>query len=985
MCHDARVLVLRSRPGGFRRLVCAAVRVVRRCLASFTLWLVPIAVAGQGASPIFTRIDQRAGLPHNTVHTLLQDHRGFLWVGTADGLARYDGRAFRVYRRRPGEPGSLPSNTVQALAEDADGTLWVGTAAGACRLVNEAAGRFECLESGPSDLLHLASSGGVVWLQEVGASYYWEEGDLHNGPFDDVGRIWNVRANAEGDVLGFRVDTLAGRLVHAQLGRVEPGSRRFVPTARLAIRPGEQTVAWLEGGRVRTVRVPGGAGVTVEVPGRGREGRVALGVGGTRWMGLSQGLHRKTAGGRIEPVQVGRDGNVLSNTVSTLLVTRDGTLWVGTLGGLFVHDPAPRPFSHRPVVGGGPVMAIHVDARGAVWSGTLAGGVEIRRADGEICRITRADGLVSDDVWGLAAAPGDPEAVWVAAEGGVCMVRAGRVERCVTAPLARTDGRTFAYTFADDGEGGLWAGGSAIVRLDAETGRVRQRVDLDHHSDFSTLTALHQDRTGRLWVGVEKRGLWYLGETGELFRLRSSLLDVVAVWSIHEDESGALWLGTSDGLFRLSPNRRRLTVHARGLEGAVVYGVTGRGDRLWLSTSHGLASYDMRSGRLRTFGPADGVVEQEFNRRALGWSPQGTLAIGGVDGVTTLDPAALRRPRPGPPPVVTSIEATTREAVRRLDPSPDLRLGPSTRAVRVTFPAPLLTRAAGGRYGARLTGSDVGWSTLDVPEVRYVGLSPGRYVLHTRAAVADGPWTEGEPLAFVLAPPWYATWWFRLLLAGLGVGALVEAYRLRVRAIRRQERLRWRIASDLHDDIGSGLASVALLAERVRDQGTIGEPERRQLTAAAAAARRMVESLREIVWFVDPAHDRPGAFVEKLRALAFDLAGPSATVEVSGRTWIDAAPLGLRRSVLLAVKEALHNATRHGQPTSVHLRLRSTSGTLRIEVDDDGAGFDVATTPPGTGLRSLRRRAAEWGGGVSVESEPGRGTRVSFDVPRPRG
>lgn len=915
------------------------------------------------------------GLPHNTVSALLQDQRGFLWIGTADGLARYDGRQFRVFHREGGAR-SLASNTIQALAETASGALWVGTSAGACRLADEAVGAFAC--PAPSfDVLDVLVAGDAVWAITIDGA--WR--------LNAVGtRFEQVRARERrgqsGGPLMMRFVSTGDHVVAAEgLGGGASVRRHRAQGARgpfidetIHTLPPDRVAILAQTGRIRTFPTAWfDAGARPLRSGWDTLGRVAFVASASgEWLGAEAGLFH-LSGQTAERVSVG-EASPLGRAVLAVTVDRTGAVWVGTRSGLYVHDPARARFEHLdPSVAGAaaPVMAIATDSSGVRWIGTLGGGLLRQRPGGDLEPV----GHPATGLWALHATA---DALWVGADGSLCRRTAARTT-CLRAELARHDGAVYVYDLEPEGADGLWVGGSTLALVDAGTGTIRRQVSLD---DVGTLTVLHRDRQGRLWVGIEKRGLWRLdAPDGDLRRVRVAGLDAASVWSI-EPGPDTVWLGTSEGLFALDLDTQRAEPHALRLPGSTVYGVLADGAALWLTTGQGLARYRPADGALRLFGTDHGVQNVEFNRRAVHRAPDGRVALGGLRGVTSFDPAAFTGDPSPPATVVTRLRIEGAEGGALLAGSA-VQLGPSVRTVAFDVAAPVPSGASSVRFAYRLAPLDSTWVEVDSDGIRFAGLSPGRYTFQARASHGDGVWGPPATVALTLAPPWYRTLWFRslvvLALVGVGWGA-VDA---RIRSVRREERMRWRIASDLHDDIGSGLSSVALLAEHVRDRGTLATTDARQLTSVARSARSMVESLREIVWFVDPAHDRPGAFEARVREAAATIVGPRATVEAPARSRLDAAPLAFRRDVYLVLKESLHNAARHAPGAAVSVRLEEVGGTAVLSVRDEGPGFDPDTVRPGTGLRSLRRRAESLGGSLTVESTPGRGTTITLQTTVP--
>ena len=204
---------------------------------------------------------------------------------------------------------------------------------------------------------------------------------------------------------------------------------------------------------------------------------------------------------------------------------------------------------------------------------------------------------------------------------------------------------------------------------------------------------------------------------------------------------------------------------------------------------------------------------------------------------------------------------------------------------------------------------------------------------------------------------------------------LVVAYRHRVRRLLELERLRLRIASDLHDDVGSNLSSIALLSEILQKSGGA---DHRHLERISRAATETIGALRDIIWVVDPKHDHMGDLSRRMRSVAADmLDGTPYSFEEHA---LEARPLDMAfmRDVLLIYKEALHNVVRHGRASHVTIAVDGARGTFRLRVRDNGVGFDERTTRTGNGLVNMRRRARDARGELSVRSAPDQGTEVTF-------
>jgi signal transduction histidine kinase len=264
----------------------------------------------------------------------------------------------------------------------------------------------------------------------------------------------------------------------------------------------------------------------------------------------------------------------------------------------------------------------------------------------------------------------------------------------------------------------------------------------------------------------------------------------------------------------------------------------------------------------------------------------------------------------------------------------------------------------------------------------YSHLRPGTYHFSVRACNNDGVWNEtGASLALVILPYFWQTWWFLAAGAAAIILLFVAIYEMRLASHRRLARLRLRIARDLHDEVGSNLGSIALLSEVMPRTSPDGLDEASEIRRIAV---QTIGSLRDIVWFLDPASDDMEDLVLRMKDTAKAMLPGIAFEFVSqGETASVTPSLELRRNVFPMFKETLHNVAKHAHTTRVEILVQIAPRQFQFEVRDNGVGFDEAKVRPGTGLKNLRRRAADLGGTLEIRSQPGNGSRVTLTVPIP--
>jgi signal transduction histidine kinase len=382
------------------------------------------------------------------------------------------------------------------------------------------------------------------------------------------------------------------------------------------------------------------------------------------------------------------------------------------------------------------------------------------------------------------------------------------------------------------------------------------------------------------------------------------------------------------------------------------------------------------TGRVRHFTTEDGMSTAGL--RVAFRDRNGALWFGGNQGLVRIEP---QKDSPRTPNVlVYSIRVNGQRRpisdLGEVEPTA-LALSPSERQLQVDF--------GGFRhdllYQTRLSGLDRDWTPPSSSRsAHYLSLAPGGYDLAIRALTPEGSFTATPAhVRFRIAAPVWQRWWFLLLCAGASAGMVYAAHRTRLAQALSIERVRTRLAADLHDDLGSGLAEIAILTEVAgQREPLLG------LDVVARRARELRAAMSDIVWSVDPSGDTLEELIHRLRQSAYALLsdgrleflapGPQETSR------IPLAP-NQRRELLFIFKEIVTNAARHAGAKQVRIRVQAAPKRLLFEICDDGCGFDPEHSNTGNGLKSMRRRAEALRGSLQIDSRRGAGTTVTLDVP----
>jgi signal transduction histidine kinase len=287
------------------------------------------------------------------------------------------------------------------------------------------------------------------------------------------------------------------------------------------------------------------------------------------------------------------------------------------------------------------------------------------------------------------------------------------------------------------------------------------------------------------------------------------------------------------------------------------------------------------------------------------------------------------------------------------------------------------------QFRYKLEGYDDEWQEAGTRRAAYyTRVPPGSYRFRVTAATGDTDHDAPEAaLALIVLPHFRQTWWFRTLLLATGATALLCIYRLRVRHIREVERLRWRIASDLHDEVGSNLSNIALLSQLAESASSTPPAQRTEFIEISRVAVATANAVRDLVWFINPECDTLEELVQQMDAVAGRTV-PSVAVEFDAKIEAGSRRLSLpfRRHIFFFFKEALHNALKHSKASWIQIRLQERAGVLELEVSDNGTGYNPASVKQGQGLKTMRRRADDLNGVLKIESQTGAGTQIRLQA-----
>lgn len=797
-----------------------------RLVSTLAIFLIASSHALAEVSMRFQHLSRTDGLSQAYVYAITQDRRGYMWFGTQGGLNRFDGREFKVFRSNPLESGSLPHNTVRDLIVCDAGRLWVATDRGVAYL-DEGSDTFVVVPLGESldglrqamaRTLYKDDQGGIwVGTQERGL-YRIDSETLKARQMPaalSATPVWSIAGAAQG-LLWIGTESGLFRYHHAsnQLFRYNLDDSASVHVRSLLtdqdnrLWVGTGTGLYRQNGEQFELQtLPDSASTVVQVSeiSQDQQGRVWIATfdglylgageriyayrhaqadphslshdtvlsvyedsGQVLWVGTYDGVDRWNGmSGAMGHFNVSNtDGALRSNTIASFTEDRRQRVWVGTFGGgLHLFDPSSQrfidfaadlPMAQRTFLETERIMALAADRNGQIWIGTRRSGLSrLRETSSGYELVTfRHD-------------PDDPATLSSDAVSGIL----------------------------EDAMGELWIAtfGGGMNRFNRETGGF-ERFQQDNGGGLASnnVLSLFTDESSNLWVGAQDGGLSFFNREQNRFQpfQVNAGNPVFTVASMAEDNQGDLWLGTLEfGLWRWqSPGTEQSKISYynsdNGLPDNAVYAVQKVGDRVWVSTSNGIAGVSMQDGTIKSLDVSDGLQDHEFNHGASLYSTSGDLYFGGVNGFNRFKPGAININPNGPTSSITRVQIGSQELV--LQGLETIEMSHKDYLLSFTFVGLDFVSPEQNHFRYRLTNLDEDWIYLgNRGEVRFTNLSPGSYELYVQSASNKQIWGPVlGPLNVVVRPAPWRTWWaysIYLLLALLVVAAIVLAQSRRIR------------------------------------------------------------------------------------------------------------------------------------------------------------------------------------------------------------
>ncbi|WP_336515067.1 two-component regulator propeller domain-containing protein [Pollutibacter soli] len=1005
-----------------------------RLLFSLVISIIAIETA-RSQDYIFNRFSTKDGLLTNNILSMVQDSSGYLWLGTENGLQRYDGNFFRV----------ILNERIDQIISDSSHRIWIrsGKKLGIFNPTNFSLvnviyepGNTGGHEEAPN--LRKDASGNVFIINEKGCQYFDDSKksfSQKNNPFivpDSISiinvvedkkrrRYWIISQKGLGywdsKTTSFysagnnlqKDPLLASKLLSKTIVNffIDASNRYWIESEN------NSTKNFFCYDAVKnqftsdtTGLADAGNGSHFEVKGFTQYHDSVIAVYGLNCLRINNG-------GSFQELRDTRGHNpygIYFNVVSAIIEDREGIVWIATDDGLYntlgtlgrnIHAIFQmekfRSF----------VKSVIEDSKQKLWIGTWGRGIfTITTNPGIYPQVAKPQQLQFSDSlsklnWSICEDKTSGR-IWFGCELGRLMIYDTNSDKASLHHFTVFKDKHLKQ-IVEDRNGSMWIGLSDGTLLQ-NTNPAGTPSDSSFQKVWAFeggISKLYFINESQLWVAVEGKGIFLFDtQAGKILR------------SFDGSNSDAQWITEVKDILQLTDSTWLLAAGQVGVlnVNSSIVEFSGTIDNLsignastlqrdvngncWIGSSNGLFKYNPKTGSLTKYSQYDGLITVHNNSYIPETSlrmDDNRLVFAGNQHLLVFDPDDYRVMKSPPDVTITGFQLNNRylpaDSLQQLN---RIRLPYTNSSFSIEFASISFSLLGKLTYEYKLEGVDAGWTTLKtVVPVKYNFLPPGNYTFLVRAKNDEGQYSkQTTSIAIRIVPPFWRTPWFYLLMGAIIASVLFYLHRLRLERLLQIEKVRSRLARDLHDDMGSTLSTVNILSNIALQQTPLDEKTSKEyMSTINSSTGQMMEAMDDIVWSINPVNDSMAKVLARMKEVAGSVLEP---IHVEYRFQVDEDVMGVnfsmesRREIFLIFKEALNNIVKYAQCNNVLFTLKKDGGDFVLTIKDDGKGFDAEARTPstrGNGLKNMRKRTENLNGSISIDSEPGKGTRLRIAMP----
>lgn len=855
---------------------------------------------GQSLRPSFEKLTTKDGLSQNTVLTLLQDHHGFMWFGTEDGLNKYDGHTLTIFKKDRKDSLSISNNYIKKIYEDEDQNLWIGTWGGGLNLYNRNKDNFtnynidynqeglnvlyiNSIHDDRKGNLWLGTPNGLArfnkiektftqFIHEPGNDQSLSSSNITELYEDKKGNFWvgtnkglNLFDKISGHSKAIVGDAKFQGVSISEITEDEEGNL-FIGTSNDGLFIYNHTTKKLSSfqhnpdiknsissNKILSIRIDNHKKI---------------------WIGTENGglniLHKNRTFSSYQ-TDFADDKSLSSNTINDIYLDQNGTLWLGShRGGVNFYNPLQIKFKRythnylKNSVSNKNLKSFLQDKAGNIWIGTDGGGLNLfnRQTDTFKHFLKSKPGYDFSTHAVLAIVEDSDEDIWVGAYGGglnkldrkTGLFKSFKNDPQDPESLSNND----VWSLLDDKKGNLWIGtrGDGVNIFNIDSLKFR-RLSCNDKTGLTTcwINDLLQDSKENIWISTTWGLNLYDIENDSIIQFLSSdkqgSISSNSIFKVLEDKNNTIWIGTNNGLNRYEPKTSTFKVinESDGLpSNAVVSIEEDLHGNLWLGTLKGLSKFDPKTFTFKNYTVTDGLQDNEFVQNASLATKEGELFFGGLSGFNVFHPDSINNNLAVPPVFFTSLSIYNQivpigdHSILRtnINDVKEISFSYDQRMITFEFAALNYINSQNNQYAYKLEGFDKRWNYVgNQNKATYTNLDPGSYILKVKASNNDGIWNEkGKSLTVNITPPYYRTWWFisTMVLFVIGAGFLI--FKGRMQSIGKQKTILERLVEERTSEMAVQKEEMAAQADMLKEINREMADQREEILVEREEAER---------------------------------------------------------------------------------------------------------------------------------------------------
>jgi ligand-binding sensor domain-containing protein/two-component sensor histidine kinase len=999
---------------------------MQRFISSLVFFFFYIYGYSQSTDPIFRHITRSSGLPVDEVTCIVQDSSGFMWLGTREGLFRYDGFSFKGFYNKPGDNSTIPGNYITQIYLDSKGLLWILTGRNGLavmssegkvlQVINSVANASFASFDFPYDILE--DSKGFLWcttsnglfklkndngtikvIKEIDLIQYHHATNIL-GPFilAKTGTLWICTMKGLAiydptrDILYHRknnplhLPVLDDTVAFANIYLNEESSKLWYSTWEPATRQYDLKTKI-------TTTLYSGKGLAVPdyweiVRKFFTDSHKIFWMSTGEGLSLFQGTNRK-----IFMHQNDNPFSIISNQVNNIYEDREGNFWFATTAGISITRPHHQSFLNlsanaaKEYAFAGKAAAFIVPADSNTM---LIGSKGVYETDPhfKVRKHYRTGTMDYDWIWNYYKDE-ERQQIYISTQAGMLLydIKTHTVKKLLTPPFNE---HLPVSSFVPADSGNIWMSRYRNVFFKYNPGnKTFKKYDLAALGERPAIVSLFKDKAQHVWIVLQEKGILRFdektgqiaerivaipGDTGTLLQPNILCLQEIGKY---------LFVGYFSRGFSLYDKTTKTIRHFSQGDGLASNSVTGAIEKdgmIWIATTNGISRFDTVTKAFINYNYDNGILDNNF--LSITQLPDGRIAAGSATGMVLFYPDSVITNRNVPPPLLSDLNVYGRKISAdslQINHQP-LTVSYKENYFSIEYISLYYHNNQQIEYAYLLAGLDKNWVAAGNRRfVNYSNLKGGNYSFKVKARLPGGNWVESKfILPVIVSAAFYTQWWFYLLVAVAFVTIVYGLYHYRLQQILRMEKMRMAISSDLHDEVGATLSSISIFSEMAKQSVETSSKAETYLQRIGERSRESIEKMSDIIWSINPENDSLVQMLARMKNYANEIL-EAKNILVHWMEGENLASLKLtmpqRKNLYLLFKEVINNAAKYSRATNVYIRLHTEHKCIKLSVKDDGTGFDINKVQPGNGIKNIYRRSLLLNGKVAMESNSG-GTSV---------